>query len=76
MSPVTSQPIAPKGQVRSSQLLLTVPEACEQLRISRWMLYRLIQTRQLRTVKIGSSRRVPVAALGELVDQLREAEDC
>lgn len=47
--------------------LLTVAEACRQLRVSRWMLYRLIQTRQLQTVKLGSRRLVPVDALNALI---------
>jgi excisionase family DNA binding protein len=58
-----------------SQELLTVAEACASLRISRWTFYRLIQTGQLKTVKIGSARRVPVAALGEFVENLRQGEE-
>jgi excisionase family DNA binding protein len=54
--------------------LLTVAEACASLRISRWMLYRLIHARRLKTVKIGSARRVPAAALHEFVEDLRGHE--
>ena len=43
--------------------LLTVPEAAERLRISRWMLYNLIRSRRLRSIKIGDRRLVPVTAL-------------
>jgi excisionase family DNA binding protein len=43
--------------------LLTVPEAAQRLRISKWMLYNLIRSRQLRTVKIGSRRLVRVSAI-------------
>ena len=43
--------------------LLTVPEAAQRLRISKWMLYNLIRSRQLRTVKIGSRRLVRVATI-------------
>jgi excisionase family DNA binding protein len=54
--------------------LLTVPEAAEGLRISKWMLYNLIRSRRLRTVKIGSRRLVPVPALqcflAELMDEV------
>jgi excisionase family DNA binding protein len=56
------------------QELLTVAEACTRLRISRWTFYRLVQTHQLETVKIGSARRVPVAALRQFVDSLRGRE--
>jgi excisionase family DNA binding protein len=44
--------------------LLTVQEAADRLRISRWSLYNLIRAKQLRTVKIGRRRLVTSAALG------------
>ena len=53
-------------------LLLTIPEACAALRVSKWTLYRLIHSRQLETVKIGSRRLVPSGAVQHLVDRLRE----
>lgn len=52
--------------------LLTVPEAAERLRISKWLLYNLIRSRRLRTVKIGDRRLVPVSALREFVVELQE----
>lgn len=58
----------------ASQELLTVAEACASLRISRWTFYRLVQNGQLQSVKIGSARRVPVAAVGEFVENLRRNE--
>ena len=51
--------------------LLTVPEACDLLRVSKWTLYRLNQTRQLATIKIGARRLIPPTAVQELVDRLR-----
>jgi excisionase family DNA binding protein len=54
--------------------LLTVPEACATLRISRWMFYRLVQQRQLDTVKIGSRRLVPASAVTDLLSKLSEQE--
>ena len=50
--------------------LFTVDEAAARLRVSRWTVYNLIRSNQLRTVKIGRRRLVPPAALGECVDQL------
>jgi hypothetical protein len=44
------------------------------LRISKWSLYELIRSRQLETVKIGSRRVVPVAAVHALLDRLRGEE--
>jgi excisionase family DNA binding protein len=58
-----------------SRRLLTVPEACEQLRVSRWTVNRLIQTRALRTIKIGSRRLVPLDAIQEFVVHLTREID-
>ncbi|MGW5411756.1 helix-turn-helix domain-containing protein [Actinomadura geliboluensis] len=55
-----------------TDLVLTVDEAAERLRVSRWTLYNLIRSNQLRTVKIGRRRLVPVNALAECLDQLSE----
>lgn len=55
-----------------TDLVLTIDEAAERLRVSRWTLYNLIRSNQLRTVKIGRRRLVPVAALVECLDQLME----
>lgn len=52
--------------------LLTVDEAAEQLRVSRWTVYNLIRSNQLRTVKIGRRRLVTLAALAECVESLAE----
>ncbi|MFD6950340.1 MULTISPECIES: helix-turn-helix domain-containing protein [unclassified Nocardiopsis] len=56
-----------------TELLLTVEEAAERLRVSRWMIYNLIRSRTLRTVKIGRRRLVPVAALPECLEALEDA---
>ena len=47
--------------------LLTVGEAADQLRISRWSVYNLIRANQLRTIKIGRRRLVTPAALTECI---------
>ncbi|GGM27651.1 helix-turn-helix domain-containing protein [Dactylosporangium sucinum] len=52
--------------------LLTVPEAAARLRVSKWMLYNLIRSRQLRSVKIGARRLIPVGAVDALVTVLEE----
>lgn len=51
--------------------LLTVPEVCAVLRVSKWTVQRLIQSRQLASVKIGRRRLVPITAVKNLLDQLR-----
>jgi excisionase family DNA binding protein len=52
---------------QSGHRLLTVPEAAEQLHISRVSLYELIRSGQLPSLKIGKSRRIPASALGRFV---------
>jgi excisionase family DNA binding protein len=51
-------------------VLYDVDEAAEALRLSRSVLYELIRSGQLRTVKQGRRRLVPVSALAEYVDSL------
>lgn len=51
----------------SADGLLTVQEAADWLRISRWSIYNLIRGNQLRTIKIGRRRLVTRAALAECV---------
>jgi excisionase family DNA binding protein len=50
--------------------LFTIDEAAARLRVSRWSVYNLIRSDQLRTVKIGRRRLVPPAALAECVELL------
>lgn len=38
--------------------LLTVQEAADRLAVSRWMIYRLIWDRQIKSVQIGRCRRI------------------
>lgn len=52
------------------KLLLTPEEAAEVLGISRRTLYSLLVAGTIRSVKIGSCRRVPTAALEEYVESL------
>ncbi|WP_246001524.1 helix-turn-helix domain-containing protein [Allorhizocola rhizosphaerae] len=47
-----------------------MPEACALLRISRWGLYRLIHSRQLKTIHIGSRRLIPRDAVLDLIEKL------
>jgi excisionase family DNA binding protein len=55
--------------------LLTVQEAADRLRISRWLLYELIRSRRLRTVKIGSRRLIPPEAIRQCVAALLADEE-
>ncbi|MEU5545014.1 helix-turn-helix domain-containing protein [Streptomyces sioyaensis] len=53
---------------------LKVPEVMEALGLSRFKVYDLIRSRQLKSIKIGRCRRVPADALRSFIDdQLEEA---
>jgi len=49
--------------------LPTVPQACETLNISRMSLYRLMETGDLRRVKIGRSVRIRVEDVLALIER-------
>ena len=53
----------------SSEVVITVEEAARRLQVSRSTLYLLIQRGEIQSIKIGTSRRVPVAALDEFVQR-------
>jgi excisionase family DNA binding protein len=52
--------------------LFTIDEAAAQLRVSRWSVYNLIRSGQLQTIKIGRRRLVPLDALTECLQHLKE----
>ncbi|GAA2846647.1 hypothetical protein GCM10010517_03390 [Streptosporangium fragile] len=52
--------------------LLTVDEAAARLRVSRWTLYCLIRSEELRSVKIRRRRLIPVGAVAECIHNLME----
>ena len=54
------------------KLLLTPEEAAELLGVGRSRLYDLMRKRELRSVRIGKCRRVPVAALKAYVERLTQ----
>lgn len=56
----------------SVERLLTINEVAELLRISRWSVYQLIWSGQLRTLTIGRRRLVRPSALAECVALLDE----
>ena len=58
----------------TEELLIAVEEAARRLAIGRTAAYSLIRRGELRSVKIGRSRRVPVSTLQEYVDRLRERQ--
>ena len=57
-----------------TRLLLTIDEAAEALGICRAMVYKLISSGELRSVKIGKAHRVSVEELQRYVQRLAEKE--
>ncbi len=61
---------ASRKEPYSDKPYLTVDEAAERLRVSRWKVYDLIRSRELASFRVGSRRRIPVSALDEMVNRL------
>lgn len=53
-------------------LLLKPEEAAQCLGICRSKVYELMRAGTLESVRIGTSRRVPIAAVTQFVDELRQ----
>jgi len=51
--------------------LLTVSEAAKLLRISNWLLYKLIRTDELRTLTIASRRLIAADDLANYINKQR-----
>jgi excisionase family DNA binding protein len=51
--------------------LMTIDEARDKLRISRWSIYRLINDRRLKTIQIGSRRLIAPKDLDDFMQELR-----
>jgi excisionase family DNA binding protein len=58
-----------------TKLLYTVVEAAEQLSLSRAQVYRLIDSRQLKSVTVGRSRRITLAQLQSFLQELEYTAD-
>lgn len=54
------------------RLLLTVPEAAMRLGLGRSLIYQLVMSGELASVKVGRARRVPVSALEQFVERIAE----
>ena len=59
-----------------SQLLLSVEEAADQLRLGRTRTYELVKTRKIQSVKVGRRRLVVRSSLLDFVQTLLVEQDC
>ena len=55
-------------------LVVTVPEAARMLSLSRAKLYPLISSGEIRSLKIGKCRRVPVREIESFIDRHFDSE--
>mgnify|MGYP004504297459 CR=1 FL=1 len=61
-------------EVKVGLVLLRPEQAAEALSMGRTVVYGLMRSGQLRSVKVGGLRRVPASALAEFVRQLEEEQ--
>jgi len=57
------------------RVLLRPEEVAEALGVGRTSVYELLRSGELRSVKIGKSRRIPTEAVRELVERLIAREE-
>lgn len=67
---MTSMP----GEANIERLLLAPADAAVALSISRTTVYELMNRGLLRSIKLGTCRRIPVEAIQELIDQLGQPQ--
>ena len=70
MNEITTQTQPSTPADRPIKLLLMVNEAAAALSLSRTRVYELVMRKQIFSVKVRGSRRIPVKALEEFVEQL------
>ncbi|KJK58209.1 excisionase [Saccharothrix sp. ST-888] len=58
----------------ASQELLTVPQVMARLKLGRSAVYDLLRTRQLGSITLGRSRRIPALALTDFIRTRLEQE--
>ena len=70
MDSKTADHTKPQQQPR----LLTVTEAAQELRISNWLVYELIRTKQLKTLTIATRRLIASDDLANYISSRKDIE--
>ena len=66
--PTRLQDLGREGNVNDkTRLAYSVGEACKALRIGRVLMYDLINTGRIHSVKVGARRLIPASALAEFL---------
>jgi excisionase family DNA binding protein len=55
------------GGERISKKLITIQQATEELSISKWTMYRLLQRNEIKSMKIGRRRLIPSTEIDAFV---------
>ena len=58
-----------------AKALVTVEEMAAMLSIGRTVAWELVRKRQIKSVKIGRTRRVPLTAIQEYIQYLLDGDD-
>lgn len=69
-----SKTVAPFAVEAHRPLVLTVEEAAHRLGVGRTVMYALVSSGAVESVRIGRLRRVPVDALTSLLEELRKVQ--
>ena len=60
--------------MESKSLLVSVADAARMLSIGRTAAWELVRKRKIRSVKIGRTRRVPIAAILDYIQNLLDED--
>jgi excisionase family DNA binding protein len=60
--------------VESKPILVSVAEAARMLSIGRTAAWELVRKRKIKSVKIGRTRRVPIAAIQDYIQRLMDED--
>jgi excisionase family DNA binding protein len=72
---MTETPAGVSASVPAPPLLVTIADACQQLQVSRWMLYQLLDRGDLASVKFERSRRIPQTEINRLIARRLQGGD-
>lgn len=64
-----------QAAARNAPKLLSINEACQALRISRWSIYQLINQRRIKTVRVLGRHLIAPEDLDAFVAHLRDEEE-
>jgi len=64
----------PTPMAEEEPLLLTVPQVMQRLQLGRNTVYDLINRKELRSIKVGTARRVPTRSLEQYIAKCEDEQ--